>query len=673
MINTMKLRFLFLFTTLCFGLSVNAQNYKFGKVSKEELSQQSHPKYKEAVAAVLYRESFTKFDYSQEEGFIVKTDYYERIKIYSKEGYEYANKSISLYKSGSADERVSGLKAVTYNLVDGKIKETKLRSSGIFDEKASKTRNIKKFTMPDIQDGAIIEYKYTHTSPFISSIDEFRFQEEIPVEKVEMKFYAPEYLSYRTHGKGSLPFDIKNSSRERSVSYKYYANRRGHASGGERKTRNITFKDIGYAITLNQVAPLLEEPYAGNYENYFSALQFELAFTKYPNTPVRNYTTTWEEVSKKIYKSESFGGELNNHKAYAKDIKTLAAGLTSQAEKALTIYDFVKNKMTWNGYLGVYCDLGVKKAYKEGVGNVADINLMLTGMLNEAGLEASPVLISSKANGIPFFPTLNGFNYVVAGVKIDGHTHLLDAADKEGVIDVLDERLLNWKGRMVKSDGSSRLVDLFPSRIAMHNALVTVNIDEDLMIHGTVQNRYSGHYARAVRTKYNSRSTEEQLKKMDKAYESIDLLDIEFKDMKTYNKPLTAVYHFESEQGVEEIAGKLYISPLLHLGVTENIFKSETRAYPIDFIHPYEDRYSVSINIPDGYKVESIPEDIVINLAQGMGSFRFGTMVNGSKVTLSVQNAIKTPVIDASYYKDLQEYFKMIVDKETEKIVLVKA
>lgn len=669
----MKLRFLFLLTTLSLGLCSNAQNYKFGKVSKEELAQQNHPEFNEAVAAVLYRETFTKFDYMQEEGFIVKTDYYERIKIYSKDGYDYANKSISLYKSGSADERVTGLKAVTYNLVDGKIQETKLRSSGIFDEKASKTRNIKKFTMPDIQDGAIIEYKYTVTSPFISSIDEFRFQEEIPVDKVEMKFYAPEYLSYRTHGKGSLGFDIENSSRERSISYRYTNNETGRAIGGERRTANLNFKEIGYTINLDHVAPLLEEPYAGNYENYFSAIQFELAFTKFPNAPMRNYTTTWEEVSKKIYKSENFGEELNNHKAYAKDIKTLVAGLTTPAEKALTIYDFVKKKMSWNEYLGVYCDLGIKKAYKEGVGNVADINLMLTGMLNEAGLEASPVLISSKANGIPFFPTLNGFNYVVAGVKIDGQLHLLDAADKDGVIDILDERLLNWKGRMVKSDGSSRLVDLFPSRIAMHNALVTLNIDEDLMINGTVQNRYSGHYARDVRSKYNSRPQEEQLKKMDKTYESIDLLDIEFKDMEAYNKPVTAVYHFESEQGVEEIAGKLYISPLLHLGITENIFKSETRTYPIDFIHPYEDRYSVSITIPEGYKVESIPEDIVINLAQGMGSFRFGTMVNGSKVTLSVQNAIRTPVIDASYYKDLQEYFKMIVDKETEKIVLVKA
>lgn len=669
----MKLRLRLLFIALGCVFSIQAQNYKFGKVSTEELVQQHHPKYKEAPAAVLFRQTFTKFDYSDEQGFIVKTEYFERIKIYSKEGYDYANKSISLYKSGSADERVSGLKAVTYNLKDGEIVETKLRNSGIFDEKASKNRDIKKFTMPDIQDGTVIEYKYTLVSPFISSIDEFRFQEEIPVDKVEMKFYAPEYFSYRTHGKGSLPFNIENSSRDRSFSYRYYANRRGHASGGERRTRTINFKDIGYTIELDQVAPLLEEPYAGNYENYFSALQFELAYTKYPDEPIRNYTTTWEEVSKKIYKSDNFGKELNDHKAYAKDIKGLVAGLTSEAEKALIIFDYVKKKMSWNEYLGVYCDLGVRKAYKEGVGNVADINLMLTGMLNEAGLEASPVLISSKANGIPFFPTLNGFNYVVAGVKIDGHIHLMDAADKDGVIDILDERLLNWKGRMVKADGSSRLIDLFPSRIAMHNAMVTLDIDDDLVIHGNAKNRYSGHYARSIRRRYDSRTSEEQLKRMDKTYESVDVLDIAFKDMKAYNKPVTAEYNFESEQGVEEIGGKLYISPLLHLGMTENYFKSESRAYPIDFVHPYEDRYSVSINIPEGYKVESIPEDIVINLSQGMGSFRFGTMVNGSKVTLSVQNAIKTPVIDASYYKDLQEYFKMIVDKETEKIVLVKA
>lgn len=669
----MTLRILTLFTCITLVSATQAQNFKFGKVSEEEVAQTSHPLHTEASAVVLYRKTFTKFNYSQDEGFKVETEFHERVKIYNKKGYDFANVKVSLYKNGSAAERVSNLKGVTYNLVGGKVNQSKLKSSGIFDERASKTRNIKKFTMPDIQDGAVIEYRYTVTSPFISSIDEFRFQEEIPVNKVEMQFFAPEYLSYRTHGKGAIPLNIKSEKRERKIRYRYEYTADGRAIFGKRGMTELDLTEIGYIINLENVPPLKEEPYAGNFENFFSALKFELAFTKFPNSPVRNYTTTWEEVSKKIYKSDNFGKELEKTNVYKGDLKNVISGLTTPSEKAAAIYTFVKDRMTWNEYYGVYCDLGVKKAYKDGVGNVADINLILTGMFREAGLQCSPVLISSKSNGIPIFPTLNGFNYVVAGVKIDGKTHLFDAADKNGVMDILKTNLLNWKGRMVKKDGSSRLVEVYPRKTALHNALITVKLDDDLTILGNAKNRFSGHYARRVRAKYENVTEDEQLKEMDETHESIDLIDLNFKELNNSSRPVTMEYNFEMESGAEEIGGKLYLSPLFHLEMTENVFKTEERAYPIDFVYAYEDRYSVSIQIPEGYIVESLPENLVINLSQGMGSFKYGASNANGKITISVQNAIKVPVIDASYYKDLQQYFKMILEKETEKIVLKKA
>lgn len=669
----MKLPLLSFFACLLFVSFSHAQDFKYGKVSKEELAETSHPKHEDATAAVLFRSTFTKFLYSQEEGFKVQTDYHERVKIYNQGGYDYANIKVYLYKNGSADERVSSLKGVTYTLVNGKINESKLKSSGVFDEKASKTRNIKKFTMPDIQDGAVIEYRYTITSPFISSIDAFRFQEEIPVNKVEMDFYAPEYLSYRTHGKGSIPLDIKTETRQRKISYRYESTEDGRAIFGERGRADLDLRELGYIVNLENIPPLTEEPYAGNFENFFSALQFELAFTKFPNSPIRNYTTTWEEVSKKIYKSDNFGKELEKTSMYRADLKNILAGLTTPSEKATAIHEFVKERMTWNEYYGVYCDLGVKKAYKDRIGNVADINLILTGMFREAGLQCSPVLISSKSNGIPLFPTLNGYNYVVAGVKIDGRTHLYDAADKNGVVDILKTNLLNWKGRMVKEDGTSRLVDVYPVKSALHNALISVSIDDDLTVQGNAKNRLSGHYARSTRSKYEDVANAEQLKKLDEAFETIDVIDLKFKDMDVFSKPVTMEYNFEIEDGVEEIGGKLYLSPFFHLGQSESVFKSEERSYPIDFIYAYEDRYSVSIQIPEGYVVESIPENLVINLSQGMGAFRYGASEANGKISISMQNAIKTPVIDAGYYKDLQEYFKMIIEKQAEKIVLKKA
>lgn len=91
-----------------------------------------------------------------------------------------------------------------------------------------------------------------------------------------------------------------------------------------------------------------------------------------------------------------------------------------------------------------------QKAYTDKTGNVAEINLMLTSMLRYAGLEANPVLISTRSNGIAYYPTIAAFNYVVSAVDISGELVLLDATEKYSNINVLPFRDLNWIGRLVK-------------------------------------------------------------------------------------------------------------------------------------------------------------------------------------------------------------------------------
>ena len=56
---------------------INAQNFKFGKVSEAEVKEQQHPINPEANAAILYRDYSSHFDYSQDEGFYLITDIHE--------------------------------------------------------------------------------------------------------------------------------------------------------------------------------------------------------------------------------------------------------------------------------------------------------------------------------------------------------------------------------------------------------------------------------------------------------------------------------------------------------------------------------------------------------------------------------------------------------------------
>src|SRR6187402_3521028 len=136
----MKTRITFVIT-LCMVtiLIANAQKFELGKVTVEELQEKNHPRETSAPAAILYEKGSTCFNYSENSNsFVMTTEIEVRIKIYTKEGYEWSNKTVKYYTGENPGEKVDFSKAYTYNLVDGKIEKTKLKSDGEFTEKVNK-------------------------------------------------------------------------------------------------------------------------------------------------------------------------------------------------------------------------------------------------------------------------------------------------------------------------------------------------------------------------------------------------------------------------------------------------------------------------------------------------------------------------------------------------------
>lgn len=672
----MKPLLLTIISIFCFFSTSIAQNYKFGKVSKEELLQKEHPSEPSAEAAILYRETHSNFEYSSDSGFYMVTDVFERIKIYNKEGFDWATKEVDLYQGSSGKDEILGLKAYTYYLgANEKIEEIKLKSEGIFEEKTNKYIHKVRFTMPDVKEGCIIEYKYTIKSPFISNIDEFRFQETIPVENVEVRFASPEYFVFKTHQKGWVPYKVDKDRRDRIIplsnarsEFDKYGNMVN--KGG---TRELKFTEDTYLITLSNVPAIKEEAFAGNIDNYSTSLKFELSYVDFPGIPLETFSTTWEDVSKGIYQVDSFGDELARDNYFEDDLNNLLKGISNPEEKVNLIFSYVLNKMTWNNYTSYYTNEGVKEAYKKGSGNVAEINLMLVAMLRKANLNADPVLISTKDHGMPLFPTRNGFNYVIAGVELPQGVLLLDATNKDAEIGILRPSIMNWQGRIIKKDGSSAWVSLTPQTPAVKSAMVNAEIKSNMSVTGKAQTRFTGNYAFHYRTEYKSLNEDAQRKAIEKNSNQAELSELHFENLETLGKPVSLNYDFESIDAVEDVAGKLYFSPMVFMATKESPFKPETRDYPIDFGYPMKDRYIINITVPEGYKVESMPENAVFNLGENTGSYRYLISQIGNKLQLSVEFSINKSFIAADEYGNLKKFFELLIAKENEKVVLSKA
>ncbi len=483
------------------SITLNAQNYNFGKVSKEELSEAFYPSDSSASAAYLFKNRKTFYRYIDNEGFRLITQIHERIKIYNKEGFNHATQAVYLYKSNSAEEELYSLKAYTYNLVDGKIESVKLKKDGIFKTELSKYYNETKFTLPNIKEGSIIEYKYELQSPYEYNVDEFEFQHDIPIKKLIARIEVPEYYSFKVNTKGFLSVIPKKETKHGKINF---VNRATSGGGARPTSTSYSTSSIDYTTyvdnyEMTNVPALKEEPHVNNIRNYRSAIKYELSYTKFPNSTVNYYSTTWEDVVKTIYKSPSFGGELSKSGYYESDIDAAIATVSDPIKRAAIIFNHVKANVKWNGYQGKYASKGLRKAYKEHEGNVAEINLMLTSMLRYAGLDANPVLVSTRKNGIPLFPTREGYNYVICGVELPNSVILLDATSKYSAPNVLPFRTLNWQGRIIRKSGSSALIDLYPNQISKNTVSVSVSLDEEGAIEGMMRASKTGHQARNYR------------------------------------------------------------------------------------------------------------------------------------------------------------------------------
>ncbi|APZ46413.1 hypothetical protein BW723_08930 [Polaribacter reichenbachii] len=661
-------------------LSTVAQDYKFGKVSKAELEEEFYPLDSTADAAYLYRNQFTHYEYDpSNDRFNVVKEVHNRIKIYSEEGFEKATDMFYYYSPKSGEnEKFSYLRAYTFNLENGKVTKDKLSKKSIFNERRNERWAVRKITLPNIKVGSVLDIEYKISSPYYGKIDDLEFQFDIPVKKLEYNIEIPEFYKFNQLAKGYLSIRPKVSQKSNSFSYTTkYRN-----VGGLNTSAGTTFDNtkINYLSNILEFSetdiPALkdDEPYVSYINNYRGGLKFELKeidFFKLGGTS-KSFSTDWKSVSKAIFKSESFGEELEKTNYYKNDVQQLLANTATDFDKIAAVFQFVKTKIKWNGSYGKYTQKGVKKAYKENTGNVAEINLMLTSMLRFAGLDANPVLVSSRNNGIPLFPTLDGFNYVVSAVTFsDGNYVLLDATELYSLPNILPVRALNWNGRMVRNDGSSSWVKLSSGKPASKENIMMLKITDDLMVEGMIRTKFENINALNFRADYNH-IKEESLRTKYEEENNIEIDDFNLKNKQDLNKPVLRTVKFISEDLIEEIGNKIYIEPSLFLTTRTNPFKLEERKFPVDFNTARKVLNRVSMDIPEGYVVEKIPEPMAMVLPDNLGTFKYKVTQIGNKLKTFSVLEFKKPIIPAQYYVSLKDFYGKLVQKQTEKIVLVK-
>jgi len=147
-----------------------AQDFSFGSVTSEDIQLAKNDLDSFSNAAVLNEYGKAYMSFNDTKGYTeLIVDYHVRIKLFNRDGYRYADIELPAYRneSGERADALSEIKAVTINIVDGRVVSIPLDKARIYKENVSKYLTHTKFTFPDLQDGSIIEYSYRLVSPHI--------------------------------------------------------------------------------------------------------------------------------------------------------------------------------------------------------------------------------------------------------------------------------------------------------------------------------------------------------------------------------------------------------------------------------------------------------------------------------------------------------------------------
>ncbi|CAM3753790.1 DUF3857 domain-containing protein [Flavobacterium chungbukense] len=653
----MNSRSLAVFFFLVFSFTeINAQKFELGKVTVEELKEKENPKDTSAPAAILFKKGRTFFTYNEQSGFLANHVYEFRVKIYKKEGLSWATQKVSYYVGyeNLRDDKVTFSDAATYNLENGAIIKTKLNSEGSFKEKVNKNWNVASIALPNVKVGSVIEFKYTLKSEDLVRLPDFDFQYEIPVNYFEYKSEIPEFFIYKTLLVGTYKPEM-NADIE-PIKQIYGSN----------------YKQINSFYSGVDVPALQEENFVNNINNFKGSIQNELELKRFPDKPVVNYTKTWEGLAESTYKDADFAKELSNRSFYEEDLKKLLLNVNSPRHRLDTIFKFVQNRMNWNKKKGYYVDKGVKKAYEEKTGNTAEINLLLISMLKTAKIQVSPVLVSTIENGVPVFPNRTVFNYLIAAAQIDGEQILLDATSKFTVPNILPLNVLNWKGRLIKENGTSEEVELIPTKFSVINNTVSAFIEpQEAKLEGSLSLQKTDYNALIFREKFGTKTNASNIEKLEQQFNGIAIEDYRA-DNQDLSRPVTEKASFSIDKAYDVIGGKLFVNPLLFFSYKSNPFKLEKRQMPIYFGFPEQRKFNLFLQIPEGYVVESLPSPIRIVMEDKAASYTMNIMSDENQIQIKVTQEISKAIFAAEDYDMIKDFFQRIIEIQNDKIILKK-
>jgi hypothetical protein len=621
----------------------------FQPPTPEELKMTSEPLAPGVPAIILYRQVDR-----DDNGRTSHEDNYLRIKILTEEGRKYADIEIPFFKA-SGD--VIHIRARTIR-PDGSAVDFDGKA---FDKSIVKAKGVKylakTFTLPDVQVGSIIEYSYTldlaehyiYDSHWILS-DELFTKKAVFSLKPFKSNYMPVYLHWTWQG---LPpgSEVKQ--------------------GGDGIIRMEASN-----IPAFQTEDFMPPP---------NELKSRVDFIYSEDSIEKDTNNFWKKVGKK--RNDQLESFIGKHKAMEEAVAQIVSPADSQETKLRKIYDRVQQvrnttyevqkteqeaKRDKEKILENVADI-----WKRGYGNGAQLTWLYLALVRAAGFEAYGVLVSSRNEYFFTFKTMQSekLDANVVLVKLNGKDLYFDPGAAFTPFGLLTWYEAGTPGLRLDKDGGSWITTTLPasseSRIE-RNAKLKLSSDTG-GLEGALTITYTGLEAMYRRLDQRNsddvaRKTflEDEVKEQVPAAIEVDLTNKP--DWSNSETPLVAEFHLKVPGWVSG-AGKRALMPVgLFTANEKRIFEHANRTQPIYFEYPFEKLDDVSIELPAGWQVASLPPA----KNQDGHIVSYTLKAENEHETLHVTRKLNVDFLflETKYYGALRTFFQVVRSGDEEQIVL---
>lgn len=616
-----------------------------------------------APAVVLFEKSTVEI--VPENGWIVSQKVHRIIKVLKKEGLQYADVAAQVFNVKGSYSEIRKISGTTYNLENGALKVQELNPDLVTSEKDYLVL-IRKFSMPSVKEGSVIDYTYTIRHDFSLMYTEWEFQSPIPCLYSELETTIPAFFNTQSITQG-IPyfFPLPNGPRKTADSLLPEAFTYSELiSGNEFKNSHWVRRNI---------PALLDEPYVASMENYTEMIKLQINGEVTAHNVKLNFLNTWPKLNKMLYESFDFYRPLLvRHEDIGRVAHALTDSLTGDVDKAKAIYNYVRKNISPKAYSGIWPTKDLNEVFVKRSGTPAEINLVMIAMMKRVGLSCDPVILSKRDNGKIHeeFVALTRFNHTVAMLTAGNETYYLDASEKFNPFGVLPEQCYNGYARLINKDGAS--VSLLPKMYKDRGMVAVTTENADLKNYTLNFKQYfTQSEAAELREKWNADTAE--IRKHIAAGLKILSVNASLKQYEVQNldNPDAALL-LSYSVALSWPSGKtLYFTPVFMNRYTSNPFKNNERLYPIEMAGITDYSYSLQLKIPDGFAVEEMPKSSITTI-DDQDEYKFMTEYDKGNNMLRINARLQLlrPEFEANEYSVMRAFFDNVLAANRQKIIL---